>query len=308
MKLNTKLLLKTVSLLSLTTPLVYAGDCTELEEYYKNKDILYISNCEENDNGKIIKLNIYDNEKMTDEDIEKILSYDTITNFRYATGHDGYDFESNPDKVDKLNDINKLTNLKNLKNLENLVIEYDASRAIGIGAYKYYLGEITKDTLKDLKSLKSLEIVGINLSQDNIEEISSLTNLESLIFKRSSFNKSDNYESLNELKNLKDLEFLNSNSNVPNELVNTIKSIETLVLLNSGSFYFEDLPNLKRLDYDEEDLSSLKNLKNLRELNLSFYSFRNHDLSSLENVNQITKLVVSNTKIVPGAAVRRVIN
>ena len=59
MKLNTKLLLKTVSLLSLTTPLVYAGDCTELEEYYKNKDILYISNCEENDNGKIIKLYIF---------------------------------------------------------------------------------------------------------------------------------------------------------------------------------------------------------------------------------------------------------
>jgi len=156
-----------------------------------------------------------------------------------------------------------------------------------------------------LESLKSLEIIGIRLTQDNIEDISTLTNLETLKFEIASFDKCNDFKPLNQLKNLKNLEINKSKSSVPSELVNAIKSIEKLVVMDSGEVNIEDLPNLSQLSYDEGNLSSLKNLNNLRNIYLTYFSggcYDDNDMTSLENFNQITDLTISFTKLLPDAA------
>ena len=59
MKLNAKLLLKAISLLSLAIPLIYASDCGDFEMYNKKKKVYYISQCEDNADGEVIKLYVF---------------------------------------------------------------------------------------------------------------------------------------------------------------------------------------------------------------------------------------------------------
>jgi len=54
MKLN-KTLLKTLSSIILVLPIVYAGECEELKEYFEDKDV-YFGDCEENADGKVNKM------------------------------------------------------------------------------------------------------------------------------------------------------------------------------------------------------------------------------------------------------------
>ncbi|ORX76761.1 hypothetical protein BCR32DRAFT_283840 [Anaeromyces robustus] len=248
-------IIKILSLFTLTAPFVYASDCKDIKKYFDNKKegYIYISKCKENDNGKVIEITFYE-KNIPEKDIEKILSYDTITTLDYSTGYDGYDFEENPEvEYDIRSKVYKLTNLKNLKHLENLSIAYFSEVATGIGFYHYYLGHIAENTLKNLTSLKTLII---NLQPEN---------------------------------------------SVKSELVNAFKSVKELVLLEGGEVKF-DLPNVEKITYDEDDVSSLGKLENLKELKLIFYPFDVRDISSFKNLSQVEKLTVSMSKIYPGAA------
>jgi len=74
-----------------------------------------------------------------------------------------------------------LNNLKHLKNLEELYILYDIHDNNCItNCTRHYLSSIETVTLKNLKNLKLLDIHGINLSQENVDEISTMENLDSL--------------------------------------------------------------------------------------------------------------------------------
>jgi len=307
MKLNSKLL-KTLSLLVLSTPVAFAGNCKEIKDYLSKlkkdengDDVYYLETCNENSSGKVTELEIYDH-NMATKDIEKILSYDSIKTFKYTIDFDAYKFEDEPEKKDdSRKKVNKLTNLKKLKNLENLYIHYSSEKPDGIGVNFYYYGQLEKNTLKDLKSLKSLELEGIELSQNNLEEISALTNLKTLKFSNMVFKKCKDYEPLNKLKNVKNLEL--QKSEVTSELVNAIKSVKELVVLDANNNIKFDLPNVEKITYDRtKDLTSLAKLKKLNELYLTFYGYSEYDLASLEKVNQLKKLTISVDRVIPGAA------
>jgi len=309
MKLN-KTLLKTLSLLILASPIVYAGECEELKEYFEDKGY-YIGNCENNADGKVDKIIINDSNMdtdtgLTEEDLNKILSYDTITSINYSISVDGYYYRYS-DKLDEIpKNVNKLTNLNKLKNLESLTISYDATVAGGIGNDIYLaFGIIAENTLKDLTSLKNLRFYGIELTQKNIEDISTLTNLEKLYIIDSVIKDSNDYESLSKLENVKYLEVKPRDYGDLTEFVNTIKSVEELVLVNidkKGSIKVDSLPNVEKISWyiNQFDVSSLGKLEKLESLDLDFGYY--NDLSSLEQVNQIKKLIIRKDRIPPGAA------
>jgi len=53
MKFNA--ILKTLGLIALASPLVFAGDCNDIKKYYKDKEVEILS-CKENTDGKVIGL------------------------------------------------------------------------------------------------------------------------------------------------------------------------------------------------------------------------------------------------------------
>jgi len=53
MKFNA--ILKTLGLIALASPLVFAGDCKDIKKYYKDKEVEILS-CKENSDGKVIGL------------------------------------------------------------------------------------------------------------------------------------------------------------------------------------------------------------------------------------------------------------
>jgi len=298
MKLNS--ILKTLSLFVIASPLVYADECEELSEYLKNTEITCLSNTE----GKIDELEIND-QNLTKDDLEKILSYDSITNFSYIFNIENVHIYENGEVQEKMPDtIDKLTNLKNLKNLQQLNIHYLASdNQCSTYCPILYLGSIEKNILKDLK-IKSLQLEGIKMDQDIIREISSLTELESLSINDSPL---DNCSDFTPFSNLDKLTYLkidlnpygykdDSSNVVPMELVNTFKSLKELVLINlENQVESLDLPNLEKLTIDlakqSDDISYLAKLDKLSSLELHVRPDSN--ISSLEKVNQIKNLTLA---------------
>jgi len=55
MKLN-KVWLKILGLIALASPIVYAGECKELEEYFGDNEYVDIGECKENADGRITEL------------------------------------------------------------------------------------------------------------------------------------------------------------------------------------------------------------------------------------------------------------
>jgi len=159
----------------LTSGLVIAEKLDQCQELYSrvSQNTLHKIFCENNEEGKIQTIKINDFDIMTaKENLETIQSYDSVSNFSYYLMDSHY----GPGNHDRLRDITNLTNLKNFKNLEKLKIIYGLTyySCTAGTCYIYDLGNIETGTFKDLKNLKELAINGIELSQDNINEISKL--------------------------------------------------------------------------------------------------------------------------------------
>jgi len=291
------LVLGLLSLVSGFSGLVRAeslDQCQELKDYLNGKIREYEYSCENNEEGKIKKLDITDFQ-MTEEDFEKVQSYDTITDLTYSFYYYGrITFAEN-----LVTDINSLTNLKNLKNLEKLTIDYTVyDNPCTTRCLVYFLGTVKSDTFKDLKNLKELNVFGINLSQDNIDEISALNNLETLKLDYCSFENIKDFSPLSHLEKVNYLsatEGLNGfggfeSDKVPSELINQFKNIKRLEVDRCTGIDYSQHPDIEILSiYKEDDTSFLKNYKNLKQLS----SLPSNDLSVLEYVYSLESLEIS---------------
>jgi len=168
--MNFKFLLKSITL-ALCIPLAFAdesefkGDCKEIVDFFTERDASQsINGCEVNSKGKVIAVDI-DNQYITEECVKKTASYNTIKKLHYTK------FSSNPVN----NPVYKIIppEIANLTKLEEFSFSFQPYRS-------YARTGIADGNLKLPKSLKKLVISGISASQTNIDEISTLTNLEHL--------------------------------------------------------------------------------------------------------------------------------
>jgi len=291
-----------LGLLFLTSGLVHAkklDQCKELKSQIEQTNGWI--NCENNEEGKINYLNIVDKDAtMSEEDFAIVQNFDTITELIYGIYHDSND---SIELSGNENYFKILKNLKNLKNLEKLHIHYDNKKydCTTNCNNKKDLTSIETGTFKDLKNLKELDVYGVKLSQDNIDEISTMVNLDTLQLDYCSF---ENVKDFSSLSNLEKVSFLHSYqtfdgyiessfTGVPAEFVNQFKNVETLYVdyinNSTSSVDFKQFSNIKSLKIGhEDDISFLKNYSNLRYL----VTPPSNDLTVLENVDSLEELEI----------------
>jgi len=284
------------------------NECDELKTYLNDK--VEITECQNDSEGRINLINVNDI-GMKEEDFKKLQSYKTITNLSYTLSNgdvknkDGYPTS-----------IKYLTNLNNLENLEKLYIGYDTYTMNCSPQYSSYpecythlTATIENDTLKDLKNLKELSFYRINISQDNVNEISTLNNLKSLYTESSLFDKISNSKALNTLKNMKTFTYRGSvvgesTTYLPMEFINDFKSLKELNVnlyshFHGAASFLHDKLNLKfsddsKIEYiylhgirvNEAIVDEISKLNNLKELKLETCRFEFED----ELINKLKKL------------------
>jgi len=295
--MHMKFLLKSLNFLLVASPLVYAesNECEKFKNHLgdiKESEI----DCSTNDNGEINNLTINNND-LTKEQVDKIFSYDlkNLTTLDY-TINVGYSSTPSPNEHPGYSEFP--SSINNLKSLENLVLTYyNAVHPCSSDCLNMYLTTIEKNTLKDLKNLKSLTLDGVNVSQDNIEEIAILNNLESLTFINSFLSESMNYSSLSKLEKLTSLDITHIRDNyegrydgtpIPNSLINSNKLIKNLVIskFSNENIVLEDFPNLEKLhipsDIKNYKIDIKEKLENLTDLEFEYIT---HGYFSLQQID-----------------------
>jgi hypothetical protein len=269
-----KNILKTLSL-SLVTSLVLANDCDEIKEYlnkkYSSLKKYTIEECQVNNQGKVTDLKV-NNYELKEEDVNKILSYDTIKNLEYYIGYK-YDENDESKKVPHPGFSKFPSAITKLPELENLSFEYDNTICYRYSSYcdHYYIA-IEDEYLKLSKKLKKLELSQVTLNKQNIGTISALTNLEELKLSYCSYD-SDGLNSLESHKNLSKLVIV---GDFPKN-INKVKSLKEIHVsegdCKESSYSFNGLNNLEILnlqladecDFDMSDLTKLIDLSIIRE-------------------------------------------
>jgi len=306
--MNYKFVLKALSFL-LLTPFVFADDCGDIKDYLKEKysnadfeDI--IDKCNVNDQGKLTELTVI-NYYLQEEDVNKILSYNTIKDLTYKVKFKvrdlGHDYQT--EVIEHPGYSSFPTAITNLPELEVLAFNYENVHNIKYWSHRNNT-LIETGSLKLSKTLKKLSFEQINFKSQNMEELSTLTNLESL---KLSYCKFDEV-GLSPLGNIESLKTLTLyDSYIPNN-INKIKSLEQLyfpeLACESSDFYdFNGLDNLKSMEVTlvsdcKFDTSELEKLSEINiEGETSLFGVGVGSSISLKSPDNLKKLQLSHVKI-----------
>jgi len=254
------------------------GKCSEIQSYLKGQNIENaIEKCVVNDQSQIIELSI-DNSQLSEENVNKLLSYDTIEKLKYwiDIGSVEDDLE---ERGPKFKDFP--SNLKSLSNLKELHLFYDAHELTSHTYGSVIRTKIKENVLKDLK-IKSLTLEGIAFDDSTLKAINSLSNLESLTLTECALTNVD-LDNLKNNKKLTDLyigyydkNYYDGNYGPKKYNLSNIKSLKkfTVKYITVSQNEINELASLTFL----EEL----NMKNLifntsieKPLNLSFDKFSN---------------------------------
>jgi len=170
------------------------------------------------------------------------------------------------------------------KKLENLVLTYEKKFQDHSWHKTYLNGKIKKGFLKNFKNLKELTINHIDISQDNIDEIASLSKLKKLTFYECKF-VNLNFEALKSHKTLTTLIFryrygrYSYGSDLQKNILKNLKSIKHLEIIGyemtqSNIDEIGTLTNLEYLKYhinSKLNLEPQKKLEKLSTLGISYY-------------------------------------
>jgi len=260
------------------------NDCNAIHTIlYENKFYYFedvIVECLEDNNGKVTQLTI-NAADLTDEIIEKILSFDTIETLNYqrssicAINKDQNTFLHYVVKLPKLKELKisygectlDWTILKNSSSLKTLIIDT----------------ALNNKSFEDLLEIPSLEILNIEGAYNevsgtglNIEPLKNLKNLKILYINQATILKG----SLSSLQNLKELYAIIDNENLSE--ITTLDSLEYLTISppKTGKTY---------------DMGCLKDLKNLKSLYLDGVVYKRNgshltgdSLLGLTNIKELT--------------------
>jgi len=256
--MNLKLLFKALSF-SFVTSFVFADDCNEIKEYLEKKSLNYtttIEKCSMNDQGKVIELKV-NNEDLQEEDVNKILSYDSIKNLEYIVV---FNKSEEPDSLYSYPIIPHPgysgfpSVIVNLSELEELNFNYNHYRSI-----KYFPDikqiSIEDEIFKMPKNIKILTLSQIDLSNENLKELSTLTNLEEINFNHCKFGE-DGFTHFENNNKIIKLSIINSkaHSNAIPDHIGKIKSLKKVYIeknkCKDESYDFTELENLESLYID----------------------------------------------------------
>jgi len=166
------------------------------------------------------------------------------------------------DKVDPVEDRDfpdELLKLKDLNNIIDLSLSYQKFEHDHSWHETYHKGSIKKGYLKNFKSVAELTLSYIKLSQDNINEITSMSNLQTLILNECEFDGLD-------FKPIKNLEVL---ENI--EIISRFGNFEYGGDINSNVLkYFEELESLSINGYEisQANMDEICSLSHVRYLDL----------------------------------------
>jgi len=221
----------------------FQKECLEVEDL--------TSICEVNSEGKIDKIELYLG-TLTEKEVDKILSYKTITKL-FLFGIDGKRFFTQK-IVDK---VGNLTNLEELEisdyKKEDKSITFEPFRklkkvkSLTLWASDVH-GEFEKDILDKFENIKQLELWEANLDQNDINIIGSYKNLEYLMIYEVEFEKNLDYSPF---KNIKELFISGSFFNADKNFIKGFKGLKKLTIEGGHSFeqsFIDDIANLPVLE------------------------------------------------------------
>jgi len=289
------------------------SDCEKIEH------LDGIIECVEDNDGKVVKLNIK-NYSVTQEVLNDLLLYKSIRSLVYDEYVVKTSYRDDPRGTINIGSFpfDRLPELTELA----IIKYYEQSYGTPSDSiYRLRRDKFDENGLKLPKSLKKLTIEGVTLSQNDINEIASVTNLEELNLPKCDYSNLN----LDPLKNLKNISKIELSGIVPQSLMDIFKeSVKTIVLhvfhkiyrsmnqemYNSMNGIVEDLEdltydfsgytNLEVLDVSYEQKSPtllpLKNLPNLSELNINIIFTENEiiDVDTVPNLKKISMELTSN--------------
>ncbi|ORX78170.1 L domain-like protein [Anaeromyces robustus] len=302
--MNLQFILKALSFLILTS-FAFANDCDDIKDYLTKKDddkISYdnvIEKCTVNDQGKVIELTVV-NYYLQEEDVNKILSYNTIKKLKYVVRFNLEYLENYETKIIEHPGYSKFpTVISKLSELETLEFNYERITTLKYTEFKFNT-PIETGSLNISKKLKNLSFSQVDFNSQNMDELSSLTNLESLNFDHCGFDK-DGLSALGNNENLKTITLYDQE--IPNN-INKIKSLKKLyfIMLKCNSSTTYDLNGLDNLEFMDVTLLNdckfeMSKLEKLSELyfegETSFFGQGVGSAVSLNAPNNIKKLKFS---------------
>jgi len=263
-----------------------SDQCKELEKFIKDTEGRedFVRDCEVNEKGEIIKLSInnYTDHKFKSKTTQKIFSYNTISSLYFS--HDYHAIEENELP------ISKLTNLKELS-ISNCNYGHSPSEVAEHGRHVRQFG-IRANIIKNIpKSVKTLSLHGIDLSQKNIDELATLTQIETLALYDLDLNISK--LKFDGLKNLKKVTKLNisEEDEINTQAFKIIAKFANLQELSLDG-------TLHPLSIDKDDFKLLKGLKSLKTLKLlNIYSSDYENASYICSVTNIEKIYLEDEKV-----------
>jgi len=214
-----------------------------------------ISTCDRNDDGSI-SINIYTGE-LTQDTVDSIGAYSEIE--KLIIYH-----------TEKVN-VTSFEPFTLLTNLTTVEIRTDG------------IQPVTKNLLSSFKSIKKLQFIDIELNQENIEELSTLTNLETLAIRHSSCDPSVDYSPLKKLVNLEVLYM---------EAHETVHHNYNKKLTEFPDFIFE-LTNLREIFIAAQEITKLpEEFSKLKKLEILDISDNKIDDDLPESFNDLPELKI----------------
>jgi len=255
----------------------YTGKCNDIYVYLENqgkRENFY--GCKLNDEGEVTELEIY-NYCLEDEQLTAVLSYNTIETLHFSKLFVDWNIDDNDDKnlVIRFGCASLPSNYEVLSTLTNLKI-------LDLSGVKNLDNNIITNIPK---SVEQLLIGRVTFTQEMVDELSKLTNLNNLVLSETQISEELDFSKFENLKNLTSLEIRNnnmSNLNSPHIYTqgNLLKHCVTLkkLFIKNGIF-------------DKNSLDSIGYLTELEELELETASFENDaDFSSLKNLKNLTSM------------------
>ncbi|ORX49613.1 L domain-like protein [Piromyces finnis] len=285
MKVNN--LLKVQSIFYISIPIVFAKTINKCDELLGtiNSYTSFFS-CKVNEQGDINYLNVNDYD-LTENDINKILSYTTITELSYTL---------NRDTNHQHNGYAKFPQFSKLKNLNTLLIKYsDIYNDCSFGfCQKIGLSIIPENTFKGLTNLETLTFDGIKINQNCIDDISSLGNLKNLSFYKSDFSENIDYTPISSLEKITKLtisksikEYHDSDGIFPINLVKNLDGqLKDLTINHYPESDYEDveeMTTIEKLNLGlDTDTVNLKKMSGLKECYIHFERMMATDLINID--------------------------